>query len=162
MINDEKAPFRGRGCREATGVVPRRPYNYTIRPKARNLRANATHQENHLWYDFLRNYKTRFTRQRIVGNYILDFFCPKAMIAVELDGSQHLEQEAVEYDKIRTEYLNLLDIKVLRFTNVDVDENFNEVCAIIKENVNTRVGQPPPTLSAPPSAEGGFGAGNSH
>ena len=66
-----------------------RPYNKNLKPVAQELRRNATKQENHLWYDFLREFRPRFTRQRIVGSYVLDFFCLQARLAVELDGSQH-------------------------------------------------------------------------
>ena len=110
-----------------------RPYNAALTPRAQKLRKNATRQENHLWYDFLKTFNPNFTRQRIVGSYILDFFCPKTMLAVELDGSQHFETEKAGYDQIRTEYLNALGIQVIRFTNFDVDQNFNGVCEKIRE-----------------------------
>jgi len=156
-MSDAKAPFRGRGWRGAPGVVECRPYNFALKPRAQNLRKNATRQENHLWYDFLRTFKPRFTRQRIVGNYILDFFCPQIMLAVELDGSQHLAAEVMAYDKTRTEYLNALGIQVLRFTNFEIDKNFNGVREGINEIVKTMLTiQPPSAAPTPPSVEGGL------
>ncbi len=107
------------------GFLPR---DKALKPFSRELRTNATKQENHLWYDFLKDVKPRFTRQRIIGRYIADFFCYERMLVVELDGSQHYEPDAVEYDRVRTEYLNSLGITVLRFSNHDVDSNFEGVC----------------------------------
>ena len=112
-----------------------RPYKNSLKPVAQELRKVATKQENRLWYDFLREFRPRFTRQRIVGSYILDFFCPKAMLAIELDGSQHYEQNQMEYDNERTEFLNQFGIEVLRIPNVDIDRNFNAVCEKITETV---------------------------
>ena len=115
-----------------------RPYQNVLKPVAQELRKNATKQENHLWYDFLREFRPRFTRQRIVGGYILDFFCPKVMLAVELDGSHHYEQRQMEYDNERTIFLNQFGIEVLRIPNADIDQNFGEVCNKIKEVVVSR------------------------
>ena len=118
-------------------------YNSNLLSNARNLRTNATKQENHLWYDFLRDYKPRFTRQRIAGNYILDFYCAKAKLAVELDGSQHYEENKIAYDKNRTTWLESLGIKVMRFTNIDVDRNFEGVCFAIDDMVRGLVDTTP-------------------
>ena len=97
--------------------MPNRPYNATLTQRAQELRRNATKQENRLWYEYLRDFRPRFTRQRIVGSYILDFYCGSVKLAVELDGSQHYEHEAIEYDKARTNFLESLGIQVMRFTN---------------------------------------------
>ena len=111
------------------------PRNKGLKPASRELRTNSTKQENHLWYDFLKNMSPRFTRQRIVNNYILDFYCHEASLAVEVDGSQHYESETAEYDKTRTEFLNSLGIEVLRFSNKDIDGNFSGVCEETKKTV---------------------------
>ena len=116
------------------------PRNKELKPASRELRTDSTKQENRLWYDFLKDLKPRFTRQRIVNNYILDFYCHETGLAVELDGSQHYEKEAAEYDKARTEYLNGLGIEVLRFANREVDKNFTGVCEIIKIKIKERTG----------------------
>ena len=115
------------------------PRNKELKVPSRELRNDSTKQENHLWHDFLKNFKPRFTRQRIVNNFILDFYCHKAALAVELDGSQHYENEALEHDQARTEYLNGLGIEVLRFSNKEVDRNFTGVCEKIKITVEERI-----------------------
>ena len=110
-------------------------YNINLKPHARKLRSFATRHENKLWYDFLRTCRPRFTRQRIIGNYIIDFYCANAKLAVELDGSQHYEEAGAAYDERRTAYLESLGIKVLRFSNHDVDRNFEGVCMMIADVV---------------------------
>jgi len=125
------------------------PRNKALKPYSSELRTKATPQEQHLWYDFLRNNKPRFTRQRIIGGYIVDFYCHEAALVIELDGSQHYEPEAMEYDKTRTAYLNALGLKVLRFANDEVDRNFSGVCAAITEIVQSRGGKPPPLRGTP-------------
>ena len=73
-------------------------YNGNLISKAKELRKNSTPQENHLWYDFLRTYTLKFQRQKVIGNYIVDFYCDKAKIVIEIDGSQHYEDISKEYD----------------------------------------------------------------
>ena len=136
--------------------MPDRPYNASLTQRAQELRNNATKQENRLWYEYLRDFRPRFTRQRIVGSYILDFYCGIAKLAVELDGSQHYEPEAKEYDKTRTRFLKSLGIQVVRFTNIDVDSSFEGVCNTIANQVNALLGQPPPSADGTPFVcEGG-------
>ena len=77
----------------------------------------------------------QFYRQRIIGNYIVDFYCPKAKLIIELDGSQHYEEEAVEYDILRTEYLSSFGLIVLRFTNREIDISFEGVCQNIERAI---------------------------
>lgn len=104
------------------------PYEHKLIPRAKRLRHEATRQENHLWYDCLRDYPLRFQRQKAIGNYIVDFYCHAAGLAIELDGSQHFEEDAQKYDKQRTAFLNGQGIQVLRVANIDVDRNFEGVC----------------------------------
>ena len=115
------------------------PRNKNLKEKSRSLRNNATEEENRLWFTFLRKYPVQFNRQRIIGNYIVDFYCFKAKLVIELDGSQPYEEEKIKYDKKRTEYLENLGLKVLRFTNLDIKENFYEVCSVIDYEVKKRV-----------------------
>ena len=82
---------------------------------AKILRKNATKQENHLWFDFLRKLPVRFYRQYTIENYIVDFFCPKADLVIELDGSQHYEPSAIEYDIKRTQTLNRHNLTVFGY-----------------------------------------------
>ena len=111
-------------------------YVRQLKPRAQEMRKKGTRQENRLWYCFLRDFRPRFTRQRIVGAYILDFYCGKEKVAVELDGVHHYEQEVMEYDEIRTMYLNELGIKVIRIPNSEIDNNFDEACKKIILAIN--------------------------
>lgn len=106
---------------------------------SRSLRSNATVHENRLWYEFLRSYPVRFNRQRVIGKYIVDFYCRKANLVVELNGSQHYDEAAMLYDKERTQYRNQLGIQVLRFTNFEIMDSLQEVCAVIDDAVTRRV-----------------------
>ena len=116
-------------------------YNGNNVPFARELRKNATPQEKHLWYDFLSTYKIRFQRQKPIDNFIADFYCHKAKLVIEIDGSQHFTEEGIEKDEFRTEVLSAYDLLVIRFTNRQVDKNFYGVCAyidlIVKERIKT-------------------------
>ena len=98
---------------------------------AKNLRKNATPQEKHLWYDFLSKYKIRFQRQKAIDNFIADFYCHKAKLVVEIDGSQHYTDEGSARDEFRTDVLEGYDLKVIRFTNRQIDTNFQGVCEYI-------------------------------
>lgn len=105
-----------------------------------NRRArNATRQESVLWHTFLKSYSVNFSRQYRVGNYILDFYAPSIKLAVELDGGQHYEDQAALYDKERSLYLNNLGIRVLRFTNTDVDKNLNSVIIAIRKAAGEKI-----------------------
>ena len=117
-------------------------YEHRLIERARQLRREATRQEKHLWYDYLRQYPVRFQRQKSIGNYIVDFYCHRAKLAVELDGSQHFEPEAVCYDAERTRCIKAQGIKVLRVANIDVDRNFEGVCMAIDKAVNVAIASP--------------------
>ena len=109
--------------------------------RARQLRHDMTKEERHLWYDFLRAYVPRFTRQKIVEPYILDFYCCAAGLAVELDGGQHYENDGKAYDERRTAYLQQQGIQVLRFSNLDVMRNFDGVCRQIDIEAKKRLAE---------------------
>lgn len=115
-------------------------YDKQLIPRAKELRKGMTRQERHLWYDFLSAYPVRFQRQKTAARYIVDFYCHQASLAVELDGSQHYSQEALEYDRTRTATLEACGIAVLRFTNKDIDDNFPGVCQVIEQKVKERAG----------------------
>ena len=110
-------------------------YSKDLVGNAKSLRKNMTPQEKHLWYDYLRHYPVKFYRQRPVGGYITDFYCSKAGLVIELDGSQHFTVEGLEYDGIRTEVLEKYSLTVLRFTNLQVDREFETVCLQIDDTV---------------------------
>ncbi len=103
-------------------------YNKNNINSAKTLRKNATPQENHLWYDFLRNYEVRFQRQKAIGNYIVDFYCFSAKLVIEIDGSQHFTDKEMVYDQQRTDYLEKLGLRVIRIRNRQINEEFRAVC----------------------------------
>ncbi|MBR4049404.1 MAG: endonuclease domain-containing protein [Clostridia bacterium] len=115
------------------------PRNKKLKGFSRALRNNATQQENRLWYQFLRTYPVRFNRQRIIGNYIVDFYCDKAKLVVELDGSQHYQITGEAKDIERDKYLESLNLKVLRFSNADINKHFYEVCTVIDNTAKERI-----------------------
>jgi very-short-patch-repair endonuclease len=110
-------------------------YNKKNITLAKNLRKNATPQENHLWYDFLSKYKVRFQRQKAIDNFIADFYCDKAKLIIEIDGSQHYTADGKQKDEFRTEILEGYNLKVIRFTNRQIDNNFRGVCEYIDKIV---------------------------
>lgn len=95
-----------------------------------------TKEERHLWYDFLSGYDVKFYRQKVIGRYIVDFYRSSANLSIELDGSQHFaDSMTVQKDSERTVFLNSLGITVMRFTNREVHENFQEICETIDRYV---------------------------
>ena len=97
-----------------------------------------TREERHLWYDYLRCYPVKFLRQHPVGNYILDFYCAGARLAVELDGSQHFEEAGKEYDERRSAFLSERGIALIRFPNNEIWNNFSGVCEAVDLAVKKR------------------------
>ncbi|MBP3372635.1 MAG: DUF559 domain-containing protein [Clostridia bacterium] len=91
--------------------------------------------ERKLWYEFLRHYPVRFQRQKAIGEYIVDFYCAKAQLVIELDGAGHYAQAQMEKDERRTCELQKMNLKVMRFTNMDIDRNFAGVCEAIDHMV---------------------------
>ena len=105
--------------------------NKRIVPVARMLRKNLTKEEKHLWYDFLNTYPIKFTRQKVLGYYIADFYCASAKLVIELDGSDHDTLQGQIYDWQRTSFLEGYDIQVLRIPNIEVMKNFDHICEYI-------------------------------
>ena len=116
-------------------------YNKNNIPLAKELRKNMTRHEKHLWYDFLCKYVPRFQRQKAIGNYIADFYCAKARLVIELDGSQHYRENEASKDISRTEYLENVGSRVLRISNLEIDRNFEGVCrhidGVVKNLIET-------------------------
>ena len=106
---------------------------------SQKLRKEMTKEERHLWYDFLKSYPVQFKRQFPIGNYIVDFYCFQAKLVIELDGSQHCEPEAIEYDRRRTQFLERQGLFVLRISNLDVMREFRGVCEGIDLAVRDRI-----------------------
>jgi len=113
------------------------PYNRNLKQLSRQLRNNMTNAEKRLWAKIrmrqLQGYQ--FYRQKPIGDYIVDFFCPGAKLVIELDGSHHLIGETIEYDRIRDDYLSSLGLRVLRFTNTDVLTNIEGVVERVEEEI---------------------------
>ena len=113
--------------------------NYKHNPKlteyAKELRKNMTKEERHLWYDYLRNCEVRFLRQKVIDNYIVDFYCSKLNLIIELDGSQHYEGNGLKYDRIRTQKLETRQLTVIRIPNNEIWNNFDGVCEFIDDYI---------------------------
>ncbi len=127
-------------------------YNKSNIPLAKAMRKNMTQWERKLWYEFLRTYPLRFQRQKAIGNYIVDFYCAKARLVIELDGGGHYHETQVAKDNTRTKELESMNLAVLRICNLDIDKNFRGVCAYIDLAVKNSL--PQSALPTAPSSEG--------
>ena len=113
-------------------------YDHSNVKLSRNLRKDMTPWERKLWYCFLKNYPVRFQRQKTIDRYIVDFYCAKARLIIELDGSGHYYPDEREKDAIRTTIIESYGNKVIRFSNSDIDKNFYSVCSVIDNEVKSR------------------------
>jgi very-short-patch-repair endonuclease len=113
-----------------------KPYNKRLVSNSQKLRKNMTKEERHLWYDFLIGLPVTVNRQKAIGNYIVDFYCSSAKLAIELDGSQHYLDFGTKQDKERDKYLNSLGIRVVRYSNSDINLRFNAVCMELMQLLN--------------------------
>ena len=111
--------------------------NY-MRSNSQKLRSNMTPEELHLWLDFLKGLPHNVRRQKVIEKYILDFYIPKLRIAIEIDGKQHGREGNRNADMERDRFLASMDIKVLRYTNIEVNENFASVCKDILKEIELR------------------------
>lgn len=127
-----------------------RKHNPALTPLAQRLRRKMTKEERHLWYDFLRTYPIRFSRQKVLGKYIADFYSAQAKLIIELDGGQHYQEDAPEKDAERTAFLRGYGLTVLRIPNNEVNRNFTGVCAGIDAAVKRAC---LPRLESPPSQQ---------
>ena len=119
-----------------------RKHNSKLSANARVLRKDMTPEERHLWYDFLRLYPVRFLRQKVIDAYIVDFYCSRARLVIELDGSQHYEEKGLLRDKIRTGKIENRNLTVLRIPNNEINQNFEGVCEYIDLCVKESLHQP--------------------
>ena len=103
-------------------------HNPRLRGHAKQLRKNMTKEERRLWYDFLKGLPVMVHRQKVIGDYIVDFYIAEVKIVIELDGSQHYEPEGKRMDEARDTYLQSLGITVLRYSNADINLRFSSVC----------------------------------
>jgi len=119
----------------------RSKHNKQLVPLAKQLRREMTKEERHLWYDFLRSYPVKFTRQKVLGKYIADFYCAKADLVIELDGSQHYDVDTLRTDAVRTAFLQGYGLRVIRVPNNEVNSNFRGVCEYIDTAVRQSLSQ---------------------
>ena len=117
-------------------------HNKQLVPFSKQLRKEMTKEERHLWYDFLRAYPVRFSRQKVLGKYIADFYSAQAKLVIELDGSQHYEDENKEKDIERDTFLEGYGLKILRIPNNEVTRNFRGVCEYIDNICKQSLSQP--------------------
>lgn len=117
-------------------------YNQSLKPKDQELRKEMTPQERHLWYDFLKDHPFQFRRQKQFARYIVDFYCSEAKLVIELDGAPHFTEEGKIRDHSRDAYFASIGIRVIRFSNSEVDKHFKVVCARIDSELDFVKNQP--------------------
>ncbi len=130
-------PLRGRWVAERSSdeVEMNKTNNKNLTGNAKALRKNMTKEEKHLWYDFLKTLPVTVNRQKVIGSYIVDFYIASAKLVIELDGSQHFEQAGEKRDAERDTYLSRLGIQVFRYSNLELNQNFEGVCEEILNNL---------------------------
>ena len=120
--------------------------NKKLTPNAQMLRKNITKEERHLWYDFLKRLPVTFNRQKVIGRYIVDFYCAEKKLAIELDGTQHFLEDGKRADMERDAYLRSVGLTILRYSNRDINQQFTRVCNDILQHLatsSTACGGPP-------------------
>ncbi len=111
--------------------------NQKLTDYAKSLRKEMTKEERHLWYDFLKQLPMTVNRQKVIGNYIVDFYIASSKLVIELDGSQHFDDKGKAQDSQRDSDLRALGITVLRYSNLDINKNFRGVCLDILNHLDT-------------------------
>ncbi len=115
--------------------------NNKMLPVARRLRREMTLSEQHLWFRFLRSYPVKIYKQRIIESFVVDFYCAEARLVIELDGSQHYTEQGKAYDEERSSIMEGYGVEVLRFTNLEVDREFDAVCERIDARIKQRTAE---------------------
>jgi very-short-patch-repair endonuclease len=115
--------------------------NPMLTGRAKALRRNMTKEERRLWYEFLKPLSVTINRQKVIGSYIVDFYCAQAKLVIELDGSQHYEEKGRDRDLLRDAYFADEDILVLRYANSQINQQFDRVCEDILRNIMHRTGE---------------------
>ena len=110
-------------------------HNPNLTGHSQRLRREMTQEERHLWYDFLKGLPVTFHRQKVIGQYIVDFYCASAKLVIELDGSQHFDAEGIAADAARDKYLNELGLIVRRYSNAEINQDFESVCLDIHNTI---------------------------
>lgn len=117
------------------------PYDARLNDRAVDLRREMTPQEKKLWYAYLRKYPVKIYKQRVIEHFIVDFYCPLARLVIELDGSQHYTEQGKAYDEERSSIMEGYGVEVLRFTNLEVDREFDAVCERIDARIKQRTAE---------------------
>ena len=117
-------------------------HNKQLVAYAKQLRREMTKEERHLWYDFLRSHPARFSRQKVLGRYIADFYSAKARLVIELDGSQHFDEIALKKDAERTAFLEGYGLRIIRIPNNEINSNFPSVCEYLGLVIRQSLSQP--------------------
>ena len=117
-------------------------HNKQLVAYAKQLRREMTKEERHLWYDFLRSHPARFSRQKVLGRYIADFYSAKARLVIELDGSQHFDEIALKKDAERTAFLEGYGLRIIRIPNNEINSNFPSVCEYLELVIRQSLSQP--------------------
>ena len=136
------SPFgRGGGVADGEGKMKQLSIkkNDELLNIAKILRRNMTRYEKHLWYDFLQHYPIKIYKQRIIDDFVADFYCHQARLVIELDGSQHYTVKGKIHDEERTEIFEKYGLAVLRFSNKEIDEKFEGVCYVIDKTIKERI-----------------------
>ena len=120
-------------------LVLKVPKRYELTKRSRRLRRNMTRQEKHIWYDYLRKLPFTINRQMVIGSYIVDFYCAKAGIVIEIDDIQHYWKKQYLYDKKRTEKLESYGLQVIQFTNKEIDTKFESICIFMDKIFNEHI-----------------------
>ncbi|HZQ75057.1 MAG TPA: endonuclease domain-containing protein [Burkholderiales bacterium] len=108
-------------------------YRRELKPRARELRRECTGPERKLWYEYLRGSPHKFTRQKPLGRYIADFYCAEKRLVIELDGDSHFDRQGMQRDALRTSDLEASGVRIIRFTNLEVMQEFEGVCLRIEQ-----------------------------
>jgi very-short-patch-repair endonuclease len=123
------------------------PYNKKLTKRAQKIRRNMTISEKIFWNKILKNINFKFLRQRIIDNFIVDFYCPKLKLIIEIDGDSHFDEFSIEYDKKRTDILESYNLKVIRYLNSDIKNNFENIWI----DLNNKITELQSTQQSPPS-----------
>ena len=127
--------------------------NARLTPNAKILRKTMSKEERRLWYDCLKLLPVTIHRQKVIGRYIVDFYCASAKVVIELDGSQHYDATGMAADQARDAYLNSLGLTVLRYTNLDVNRKFKDVCEDVYRHIMQVSTSSPAAAGASPQGE---------
>ncbi len=124
-------------CRFYVAYIQRK-HNKNLTHTARMLRKNLTPQEKELWYKFLNKLPIRFLRQKVIDRFIADFYCSSLKLIIEIDGYSHYTPSGAISDKERTKIIEQYGFKVIRFSNAEIDNNFEAVCKKIDKDIKRR------------------------